>query len=116
MAIFRIFSELSTEDIQIDPDVLVLKGVRFYRPYITAAAINEDTIAGNGKLGGIMLAQTSPHASMSTGLQGIDEQVFIVKDEAQEKWDAVKSWLRQTEAKVLETRIPNEKFTTLFPL
>ena len=55
-----------------------------------------------------MVAQTSPYVSTSTGLQGIDEQVFIIKDEAQGKWDALKSWLRQTDANVLETRIPNE--------
>jgi hypothetical protein len=108
-------SELSRGDIELGNDVVTLKGHKFYRPYITAAAINDDTIKGNGTLGGVMLAQeTARQYSPSTGLPRIDEQIFVVMDDATEIWDALKVWLKAGSVTVMETRIPNAKFMSLF--
>ena len=112
----RVYFELHSGDIEVHRDVVILKGHPFYRPYITAAAVNEDTIAGNGDLGSVMLAQTAPQVSASTGLPTIVESVFIVKDDASPVWDSLKSWLKGTEVSVMETRLPNAQFTSLFRL
>lgn len=112
----ELLQKLSKDDIQLlDEDIVMLKGHRFYKPYIKRAAINDDTIQGNGDLGSIMLAQESAHGySGFTGLPKTDQQVFIVLDDAKEIWEALRIWLKASSVQIMETRIPNEKFTSLF--
>jgi hypothetical protein len=108
---------LSAKDIQVlDDDVIVLKGRKFYRPYITAAAVNDDTIEDDGQLGSLMLAQESAARGYSgwTGLPNIEQKVFIIEDPAKDAWQQLKEWVKGSSVKIIETRIPNIKFTSLF--
>ena len=107
---------LHKNDIQlVDPDVLVLGQHRFYRPFVTAAAINEDTVPNDGTLGSVRLAQeTARQYSRSTGLPATEDRVFVISDDAAELWDALKKWIKKIPIQVLEVRLPNKSFTSLF--
>jgi hypothetical protein len=110
---------LSGNDIRVpDEDLIILKGQKFYRPFITAAAINDDIVEEDGQLGSLMLAQKSATRGYSgwTGLPDIEEKIFVVEDGAEDAWENLKQWIKRGPVKVMETRIPNVTFKSLFDL
>ena len=108
-------SELGKNDIQVEKDFIILKGKRFSRPNITAIAVNNDTVPDDGIAGSIRLAQVveGKYNVLSTQ-PAIEEQLFIVNDDAGDHWNALKTWLRTTSVQIVETTIPNIAFTALF--
>ena len=117
MAKAQVWRELAKSDIQFDrsKDFVVLKGQRFNRPDITAIALNNDPVTGDGFLGSIRLAQTVRRQySPMTGLPKVEEEIFVVRDDAGDVWSPLKEWLKEGAVQVVETTIPNAAFTELF--
>ncbi len=108
-------SWLAKDDIVVgNGDFVFLKGRRFSRPDITAIAVNNDTIEGNGILGSLRLAQVVHQFSPLSGQPAIEEQLFLVQDDAGDSWTSLKKWLKGSRINVVETTIPHGAFMGLF--